>query len=112
MSGGPEWEFVEKPLLAQLASFGWSVLNWPDAQPSDNVERSSNRAVLLEQRLRIAMRACNLDANGKPWLDGPRLDAAIAELRSMPAGMKLLEANRKSTELLLGGTTVCNTVAA
>jgi type I restriction enzyme, R subunit len=106
VSSGPEWEFVEKPLLAQLTSLGWSILNWSDAQPSDNVERSSNRAVLLEERLRTAMRACNLDAGGKSWLDGPRLDAAIAELRSMPAGSKLLEANRKSTELLLGGTTV------
>jgi type I restriction enzyme, R subunit len=106
VNSGPEWEFVEKPLLAQLASLGWSTLNWPDAQPSENVGRPSNRAVLLEGRLRNSMRAINIDPAGNPWLDEHRLNAAIAELRSMPAGIKLLEANRKSTELLLNGTTV------
>jgi type I restriction enzyme, R subunit len=106
MSCGPEWEYVEQPLLAQLASLGWSILNWPEAKPTDNVGRSSDRAVLMEQRLRERMFANHIDPNGNRWLDDTRLNAAIAELRSMPAGMKLLEANRKSTELLLNGTTV------
>ena len=45
-------------------------------------------------------------ARRREWLDEARFNAAIAELRSMPAGAKLLEANRLSTELLLGGVTV------
>ena len=106
MSGGPEWEYVEQPLLAQLASLGWAMLDWPDARPSDNIDRASDRAVLLEQRLRARMFANHVDPAGKPWLDDTRLNAAVAELRSMPAGTKLLEANRMSTELLLNGTTV------
>ena len=43
---------------------------------------------------------------GEPWLDETRVKAAVAELGSMPAGVKLLEANRLSTGLLLGGVTV------
>ena len=106
MSGGPEWEYVERPLLDQLKALGWSVLNWPAATSSDEVERSSDRAVLLEQRLRRQMFERHVDQSGNRWLDETRLNAAIAELRSMPAGTKLLEANRMSTELLLNGTTV------
>jgi hypothetical protein len=55
VSSGPEWEYVEQPLLAQLEALGWSALNWPDATAADNVERASQRAVLLEQRLRDRM---------------------------------------------------------
>ena len=106
MSGGPEWGFVEEPLLAQLASLGWSTMDWAAAEPSEDVYRSSDRAVLLEQRLRQRMLANNVDQHHKPWLDDMRLNVALAELRSMPAGIKLLEANRRSTELLLGGTNV------
>ncbi len=106
MNSGPEWDFVEEPLLAELASLGWSTLDWAAAQPGDNVERSSVRAVLLEHRLRQRMSENNVDQHRNPWLDDLRLSAAIAELRSMPAGIKLLEANRASTELLLGGTNV------
>ncbi len=48
----------------------------------------------------------NLGPNCEPWLDESRIKAAVAELGSMPAGGKLSEANRLSTDLLLGGVTV------
>ena len=103
MSSGPEWEKVERPLLEQLGSLGWETLVWPDRQEAHKVDRSSDRDVLLEQRLGSALPRINLDPNDKPWLDEARVNAAVAELRSMPAGAKLLEANRWSTYLLLGG---------
>ena len=106
MSSGPEWGNVERPLLEQLASLGWEVLVWSVRQPTDNVARLLDRDVLLEQRLRSALVEINLGPNGKPWLDEARIKAAVAELRSMPAGVKVLEANRLSTDLLLGGVTV------
>ncbi len=90
MSGGPEWEFVEQPLLVHLASLGWPILNWSEAKPSDRVGRSSDRAVLLEERLRDRMIATHIDPSGKHWLDDSRLNAAIAELRSMPPGHEAL----------------------
>ena len=106
MSLGPEWELVERPLLEHLGSLGWKTLHWPERQPSNNVDRLSDRDVLLEQRLRSALVRINLGPTGDPWLDETRIKAAVAELGSMPAGVKLLEANRLSTDLLLGGVTV------
>ena len=106
MSSGPEWEQVERPLLEHLFSLGWETLNWSQRQ-SDGVDfRSSDRDVLLERRLGSALEKINRGPDGKPWLDEARIGSAAAELRSMPAGAKLLEANRLSTELLLGGVTV------
>jgi type I restriction enzyme, R subunit len=106
VSSGPEWELVERPLLDQLASLGWETLVWGEQQSSDGCDRSSEREVLLEKRLRLALRRINLEPDGVEWLDEARLSSSISELRSMPAGAKLLEANRLSTGLLIGGVTV------
>jgi type I restriction enzyme R subunit len=102
----PEWELVEAPLLQQLNSLSWTTIPWSERHNSDRVERGTSREVLLEQRLREAMTRINLGPTGLPWLDEARSNSAIAELRSMPAGMRLLEANQRSTDLLLTGTTV------
>ena len=106
MSFGPEWELVEQPLLDQLALQGWETLVWSERQPSDNVSRSSDRDVLLEQRLRSALVRINRGPTGEPWLEETRIKAAVAELGWMAAGAKLLEANRLATKLVLGGVTV------
>ena len=106
MSSGPEWERVEKPLLEHLKSMGWETLIWRERQEADAVGRDSERDVLLERRLGSALRRNNLGSNGEPWLDQGRVKSAIAELRTVPAGVGLLEANRLSTELLLGGFAV------
>ena len=106
MSSGPEWEKVERPLLEHLASVGWVTLVWSERQPSDRVDRSSLSDALLEDRLRSALLRINPGPDGTPWLDEVRVKAAIAELHSMPPGSRLLEANRLSTDLLLGGVTV------
>ena len=106
MTSGPEWEQVERPLLEHLFSLGWETLSWSQRQ-SDGVDfRSSDRDVLLERRLGSSLEKINRGPDGKPWLDEARIGSAVAELRSMPAGTKLLETNRLSTELLLGGVTV------
>ena len=59
--------------------------------------------MLLERRLGSALKKINRGPQGAAWLDEARISAAIAELRSMPAGAKLLEANQQATELLLQG---------
>ena len=97
---------VERPLLEHLALLGWETLIWSQRHPTDNVARLFDRDVLLEQRLRSALVKINLGPNRKPWLDETRIKAAVAELGSMPTGVKLLEANRLSTDMLLGGVTV------
>ena len=106
MTVGPEWELVERPLLEHLALLGWEVLVWSERQLADNVVRLSARDVLLEQRLRSVLVKINPGPTGEPWLDEVRVKEAVAELGSMPAGARLLEANRLSTDLLLGGVTV------
>ena len=106
MSLGPEWGLVEWPLLEHLCSLGWETMVWSERQPSDNVSRSSERDVLLEQRLRSALVRINPGSTGGPWLDETRIKAAVAELGSMPAGAKLLEANGQATNLLLQWVTV------
>ncbi len=106
MTIGPEWERVERPLLEQLFSFGWETLIWAERLSDDIDFRSSDRDVLLERRLRAALLKINRGPDDEPWLDEARVGLAIAELRSLPAGVKLLEANRISTELLLGGVPV------
>ena len=106
MTAGPEWAQVEGPLLDQLALLGWETLAWSKRQPEDQVSRSSDREVLLEERLRLALVRINRGSADEEWVDDTRIDSAIAELRSLPAGVKLLEANRASTELLLGGVPV------
>ena len=55
MTAGPEWVKVERPLLKYLALLGWETLVWSERQPSDIVGRSSDRDVVLEQRLRSAL---------------------------------------------------------
>ena len=105
--GSSEWEHVEQPLLEHLCSLGWETLIWSERDSKGVDFRSSERDVLLEGRLREALLKINPGPDGEPWLDAGRVEAAVAELRSMPAGMvKLLEANRRSTGLLLGGATV------
>ena len=106
MRSGPEWELVERPLLGQLGLLGWETLVWSERRPADRVERLSDRDVLLEQRLRSALLRVNRGPDGGGWLDEGRVGAAVAELRSMPAGAGLLEVNRVSTTLLLGGVPV------
>ena len=103
MNSGPEWERVERPLLEHLFSLGWETLVWSERQADGVDARLSDRDVLLERRLRSALTKINRGPDGTPWLDEARMNAAVAELRSMPAGAKLLEANRLSTELLLSG---------
>ncbi len=106
MSSGPEWERVERPLLEHLRLLGWETLIWRERQEADAVDRDSERDVLLERRLGSALRRINVGQDGEPWLDQGRVKSAIAELRAVPAGAGLLEANRRSSELLLGGFAV------
>ncbi len=106
MSYGPEWEQVEKPLLKHLSVLGWETLIWGQHQEGDDVSRDSEREVLLKQRLSSALKRINLEPSGEQWLDASQINSAIAELRTIPAGTALLEANQRSTKLLLDGVTV------
>ena len=98
-----EYTYVERPFLDQLAAMGWEVLDGCAQDPA-RTEREGFRQVLLEGRLRAALRRINLDADGQGWLDDSRLNRLVLELQRV--GGKLMEANERATELLWRGTAI------
>jgi type I restriction enzyme R subunit len=104
VSGGPEYERVEWPLVQQLKKLRWSHV---EGSKSDSgvTERGSFREVFLEGRLRDAVRQINLDRDGEPWLDEGRVAQAVGALLR-PKAVRLVEINQELTERLLLGTMV------
>jgi type I restriction enzyme R subunit len=99
-----EWEYllVERPFCQQLQVMGWQWLEG-DKDVPELTERGSFREVLLKQRLADAIRKINPGPHGLPWLDDIRIEKAIRQLENT-GGLRLMEANRQVTELLLKGT--------
>lgn len=99
-----EWEslLVEQPFCQQLEKMGWEWLTG-DTDVPELTERANFREVMLKDRLAKALRKINLGPDGQPWLDDVRIDRAIRQLE-LTAGLRLMEANRQVTELLLTGT--------
>ncbi len=103
---GPEFDLVEWPAILQLEGLGWNYLPGNVHDPS-LTERQSWRDVILEGRLRKALKWINLNGGSDEWLDDDRVSQAVSALQKAGAGgIKLIEANRKATDLLLSGTTV------
>jgi type I restriction enzyme R subunit len=67
--------------------------------------RTTFTEVIQEATLRRQLHALNLNAAGQPWLDEERLSEAVGAITRMGTH-KLMEANQKATELLMGGLTV------
>lgn len=99
-----EWEglLVEQPFCQQLEKMGWEWLTG-DTDVPELTERANFREVLLKDRLAKALRKINLGPDGQLWLDDARIERAIRQLE-LTAGLRLMEANRQVTELLLKGT--------
>ncbi len=101
---GPEFTEVEAPFIDQLVRMGWKHTTGNFDDPSVT-GRESFREVFVTADLRKALRDINLAPDGKPWLDEDRISQAIAALHRL-GETKLLEANKKATELIIGGTDV------
>ncbi|MFL5801629.1 MAG: type I restriction endonuclease subunit R [Roseiflexaceae bacterium] len=99
-----EYIQIERPLIEQLSRMGWRHIEG-DIEVPDATERRSFRDVLLLPRLRAALRSINLDDGGQPWLNESRINQAVGALEQLGVP-KLLEANKRATELLLRGTSV------
>jgi type I restriction enzyme, R subunit len=82
----------------------WSHIEGSKWDPSPS-DRETFREVVLSGHLRAALRRINVDADGNEWLDESRVAQAEAALLRSPA-LKLIEANKEMTALLLTGTTV------
>lgn len=98
-----EYLHVEKPLLDQLASLGWEVVDdGPGALPSNPTKslRTTFREWILPEVFRDAVRSLNLTADGTPWLTDRQLDGLWDQLLRQPR-RSLLEANEAVHALLL-----------
>jgi type I restriction enzyme R subunit len=104
VSGGPEYERVELPLVEQLKGLNWAHVEGSKSDPAVT-GRGSFREVVLEERLRNGLWRINLDPAGQPWLDEERISQAAGSLLR-PKAIRLVEINLELTERLLLGTTV------
>lgn len=104
MSQGREYAEVEKPLLDQLSSLGWQVIEGSKSDPTVTA-RESFRGSILEQRLQSALLRINPGPDGAPWLDDARLAEVVSSLTRSEVG-KLIELNERMTQRLLEGVSV------
>jgi len=95
---GSEDAAVEQPAMELLAELGWETLN-AHGDP-DELGRQSRAEVVLEERLRLAVRHLN------PGLDDGALDAAVAEFVEDRSSLDPVRANKAVWELLRDGVTV------
>ncbi|MEM7183646.1 MAG: HsdR family type I site-specific deoxyribonuclease [Spirochaetota bacterium] len=95
-----ERNFVEKPLLEQLKSLGWEVLDLTDKgnNPAHSHRESYSEVVLLPI-LKRQLKAIN------PWLQQDQIEDVCKEITSSLPGNSLLKNNRHILQLLLENTT-------
>lgn len=97
-----EYAHVEKPLLAQLAKLGWTVIDQGagviPTDPSRSL-RGSFRDLYLPDVFRPAVRGLNRTADGREWLTTRQLQILADDIFRQP-NRSLLEANEEVQRLL------------
>ena len=96
-----ERNYVEKPLLEQLAGLGWSIIDFasPKQKPNDT-GRDSFTEVILPKVLRESIKCIN------PWLEADQIEEVVKQLTASFPGSNLMENNRHVLHLLLENTSV------
>lgn len=89
-----EYKFVEKPLLNQLETMGWQVVEQGSGIPHDPAIslRTSFREVLIKSEFITAIKALNTLEDGKQWLTDTQLEQLFDDFSGFGTG-NLLEAN-------------------
>lgn len=104
MSGlaGNEYEFVERPFLAQLKALGWSIIDQGPGIPTDSAisHRADFREIVLRADFKKAVSDLNKLPDGRAWLTDSQLEDLYDQVtaRHLEAGKSLLEIN----EAILG----------
>ena len=95
-----EYQFVEKPLLNQLASMNWTVVEQPAGIPTDPTKslRTSFREVVIKSEFDKAVNSINLH-EGKPWLTPEQLEGLYEDFTNFGV-RSLLENNQQFIERL------------
>ena len=96
-----ERNHVEKPLLEQLAGFGWEIIDLTDMKqaPADTHRESFTEAVMLPV-LRERLKVIN------PWLEDDQVEEVVKQLTASFPSTGLLENNKHLFQLLLENTSV------
>lgn len=95
-----EYQFVEKPLLNQLASMDWKVIEQPSGIPTDPAKslRTSFREVVIKSEFIKSVNAINL-YEGKVWLTPEQLEGLYEDFTNFGV-RSLLENNQQFIERL------------
>lgn len=95
-----EYQFVEKPLLNQLASMDWTVVEQPAGIPTDPTRslRTSFREVVIKSEFIKSVNAINLHED-KAWLSSEQLEGLYEDFTNFGA-RSLLENNQQFIERL------------
>ncbi len=95
-----EYQFVEKPLLNQLASINWTVIEQPAGIPTDPAKslRTSFREVVIKSEFVKAVNVFNLH-EGKAWLTLEQLEGLYDDFTNFGV-RSLLENNQQFNERL------------
>jgi len=96
-----ERNHVEKPLLDQLSSLGWEIIDLTDEKqnPADTFRENFTEVVMLPV-LREQLEVIN------PWLETDQVEEAAKQLTTSFPGKGLIENNRHALHLLLENTSV------
>ena len=91
-----EYQFVEKPLLDQLASMEWDVYDLGEGIPTDPATslRSSFREVVLSDTFKKAIKRINTTEEGVEWLTEEQLDSLLVDVTDL-GSTNLLAANEE-----------------
>jgi len=106
-----EYQFVERPLLTQLESMNWSVIDQGPGIPQDPTTslRTDFRQWLLRDVFINSVREINLTDKGETWLTDSQLDQLFNDFLDFDT-QKLLQANEECLSRLFKWQVDENTV--
>lgn len=95
-----ERDHVEKPLLDQLDSLGWEIVDLDSRQQPKDSHRGSFTEVVMLTVLHDQLKVIN------PWLEDDQADEVVKQLTANFPGTGLIENNQYVLHLLLENTSV------
>jgi type I restriction enzyme R subunit len=95
-----ERNYVEKPLLDQLAGLDWEIIDLNNSQLPGDSNRESFTEVVMPSVLREQLKVIN------PWLEDDQVEEVVKQLTASFPGTGLIQNNRHVFTLLLENTSV------
>lgn len=98
---GPEYNFVESPMLTQLHNLGWKVYDQGVGVPKDPAKslRNSFKEVVLKQVFIDAIKDINKTEDNQNWLTDMQAEEMLRAI-TFSTSTPLFEANKKCFEIL------------